>query len=70
MVFKDSSQKIYLHFYDEYHKHPHTTTWTWGAFIMCKNLGICYLDQDENKIDLYKITNEKQWIFNKIKYGL
>jgi hypothetical protein len=44
---------------------------TWVSFLNCKDLGIKCTIVDINGYGhiYYKITDEKKWLLNKIKYG-
>ena len=42
---------------------------TWKFLIDSKDLGVKFLGHDDCGFRVYKVTDQKKWLLNKIKYG-
>lgn len=42
----------------------------WAEFVERKDLGIRAKDDKRYGVVLYEITDEKKWVFTKLKYGI
>lgn len=42
----------------------------WAEFVERKDLGIRAKDDKRYGVVLYEITDEKKWLFTKLKYGI
>lgn len=67
MVFEDKSYILTNAFRSEFNKIPETTR-VWYDFIFSKDLGVEYIYIV--KYPVYKVIDEKKWIFTRLKYGI
>lgn len=79
MEYIDLNNRLYKIFCFEYKKERKRSNSFWNDFIDSKNLGIAhshsYKKEFTNtevykKINVYRITDKKKWLFNKLKYAL
>ena len=61
------SNEVYLLFVEEF-EHLHLSSWT-DFLQKKKDLGIEYIILIDSLDDHYKITDERKWMFAKLKYG-
>lgn len=82
MVFRDKSSLIFVCFYQTYVRSrgrgggPGNLSLNseWSKFIETLDIGVQYIRSESltrnGTDDIYKIVDEKKWLFAKIKHGL
>jgi hypothetical protein len=65
MEFKDVQAVLYDAFFSEYSCSRFFRNGDWSVFINNKNIGLMCIEGG-----VYKVVDEKKWVFARLKYGI